>query len=100
MATQKHIAELLIEYAMAQGCTPASLKEANWHNTIDERWELKCNGTKEKRDGLEPYSWYIYFNGWPAGVLSLLGEGVLCAGDAGNEENLRKAIEGRMVESN
>lgn len=96
MNEQKHIGELLIDYAMAMGCTPAMLKAANWHNVIDERWELKCNGTEHRRDGLEPYSWYIYFNGWPAGIISIAGEGVLCAGSEGNEENLRKAIESKM----
>lgn len=92
----KHIAELLVEYAIAQGATPEIMCNSIWTSEVDKHWTIKCNGTMEEMENIPALSWYIMFNGWPAGSLSLLGDGVLCAGEAGNEENLRAAIESKM----
>lgn len=93
----KHIAELLLEYAMSLGVTPDLIKAGIWENKIDDHWTVKLNGQTEEVDSVPGFSWLIEFNGWPAGILSVLGDGFLCAGAYGNEENLRKAIEEKML---
>lgn len=100
MPEQKHIAQLMLEYAMSLGVTPAIIKKGIWTNKIDDHWTLKLNGQQEKISGVPGLSWFIEFNGWPAGIMSILGDGVLCAGAAGNEDNLRKAIEDKMLVTN
>lgn len=87
-----HIAEGLLAFAMYNGATSISMKEGLWVKEVDKTWTVKCNGHKERVDTIPPFSWYIEFNGWPAGVIGILGDGVLCAGEAGNEENLRAAL--------
>lgn len=96
---KKHIAELLLEYALSLGVTPDLIKKGIWENEIDKHWKVKLNGQTEKVENVPGLSWYIEFNGWPAGIMNVLGEGVLCAGAAGNEENLRSAIEERMYKT-
>lgn len=87
-----HIAECLLAFAMYNGATSISMKEGLWKKEVDKTWTIKCNGKTEEVESVPPLSWYIEFNGWPAGVIGLLGDGVLCAGEAGNEENLRTAL--------
>jgi hypothetical protein len=87
-----HIAEGLLSYAMFNGATSISMKEGLWVRKVDEHWIVKCNGKDHDVENIPPFSWSIEFNGWPAGIMSIMGDGILCAGEAGNEENLRKAL--------
>lgn len=92
----KHICETLMEYVSFLGVTKIDSLPGLWENKIDDTWTIKCNGHNYEVENVPPFSWYIEFNGWPAGVISVMGDGVLCAGKAGNEDNLRRAIEARM----
>jgi len=90
------IGEALLSYAMLK-IGPEKTKETVtaglWKDTVDETWKIVCNGTPNKLEEIPPYSWTIEFNGWPAGLLSVItGEGVICAGELGNVENLQKAL--------
>ena len=87
-----HIAQGLLSFAMHKGALSISLKKELWQHKVDQHWEIACNGQDKKVDEVPPFSWYIKFNGWPAGILGIMGDGILCAGAAGNEENLRQAL--------
>lgn len=91
-----HIAESLLAFAMFKGAESISMKKELWQHKVDDTWTIKCNGQETKVDGVPPFSWYIEYNGWPAGILGIMGDGVLCAGDGGNEENLRAALLKRL----
>lgn len=93
---QKHIAELLAEYVSFLGVKNISQLPGLWEHNIDETWSIKCNGHTEAVDNVPPLSWSLSFNGWPAGIISVLGDGVICAGSEGNEDNLRAAILAKM----
>jgi hypothetical protein len=88
-----HIGEALLSYAMIRGATPELIKAGNLTYEVDKTWTITVNGTPNKIAAVPPYSWYIEFNGWPAGILSVItGEGLLCAGAAGNAKELAKAL--------
>lgn len=98
MTTEKiHIAHLFLEYAKFLGVKSISNLSGLWESKIDDQWTIKCNGHKETIDGVPGFSWLIEYNGWPAGILDIMGDGIICAGEGGNEENLRKAIELKMT---
>lgn len=88
----RHIAEGLIAFALYNGASAICMKKELYVKKVDEHWTIKCNGRNKKINTVPPFSWSIEFNGWPAGILSITGEGVLCAGEAGNEDNLRNAL--------
>lgn len=96
MEAKPHIAELLLEYAMNQGITVNQVKSGIQTLKIDEHWTAKLNGTQEKIDDIDGLSWYIEYNGWPAGMFSILGDGFMADGTHGNEDALREAIKAKM----
>jgi hypothetical protein len=68
---------------------------------VDEHWWFAINAHREATDTTEgstvpPGSIYFVFNGWPAGFVGM-NDGVLCAGAAGNEEELLKAIDAAIL---
>ena len=76
-----------------------------WEVVIDEQWWLAVNGHKEPTacspsDGrsvaVPPYSVYVEFNGWPAGILNIGGDEIV-AGAAANEDALIDAIKAKTA---
>jgi hypothetical protein len=68
-----------------------------WEHQVDERWWIALNGHSEMRlssDGGEiaPFTAYIKYNGWPAGVIDPRG-GVIAAGECANERTFIEALE-------
>lgn len=60
-------------------------------------WRIVFNGTAEPRkpdDGpeLPPFSVFVEFNGWPAGLIDPRG-GIIAAGTVANEDSFVEAIE-------
>lgn len=49
---------------------PPGTLEGLWIRRIDEQWLMKANGHKEVIELVPPFSIYVEFNGWPAGILS------------------------------
>lgn len=96
MREEKHLAEFLLEYAISEGATKLHLLPGLWESKIDDHWTIKCNGHKETMEGVPPFCWYIEYNGWPAGIIKLRGEGVIAAGEGANEKTLIAAIEAKM----
>lgn len=82
------------------------LKEANhielrtlpgcWVYTVDENWKIKVNGHKEEIDGVPPFSVWLEWNGWPAGIINPTG-GLVAAGQAANLETLNLALTAAYV---
>lgn len=70
--------------------------EGCWETDIDTRWWISVNGhgqTTTNSHGVEvpPFSAYVEFNGWPAGIINP-GDGVIAAGDAANEQAFIEAL--------
>ena len=85
------------DLAISLGVTGINKLPACWEHQIDEHWWVAVNGhDKPVRCSTEanvpPFSIYVVFNGWPAGIIDA-GGGCLCAGAVGNEENLLAAIQ-------
>lgn len=87
---------MLLLYATSEGAAKINQLPGIWESTIDEHWVIQCNGHPETIDHILPYSWSIEYNGFPAGILSIHGEGILCAGEMANEQALIAAIERKM----
>ncbi len=96
MEEKKSLAELLLEYALSQDATKLHLLPGLWESRIDDHWLVKCNRHEETINNLPPFSWYIEYNGWPAGIMGIRGDGVICAGEAANEQTLMAAILKKM----
>ena len=92
----KHIVETLMEYAIFLGAKRINELPGLWENKINNQWTIKCNGHTEDIQGVPPFSWYIEYNGWPAGILSILGDWAIPAVNGLNEESLHKAIKVKM----
>lgn len=77
-----------------------------WVCEVDKRWTFAINGSDGDKsveingsmgiDRLEKYQMAVWFNGWLAGILNPVG-GIICAGTAGNEDVLIKALEERIA---
>lgn len=88
---------MLAVWSSAQGAVNLKDHPGCWERSVDERWWVAANGhstpTPCSRGGepIPPYSFYIEFNGWPAGIVGP-GGGVVAAGELANEETLRAAL--------
>ena len=56
-------------------------------------WKVKVNGTKSKADSIPPFYTAVEWNGWPAGLLAPMGDGMVCAGSEANEDTLLAALD-------
>ena len=64
---------------------------------VDDRWTVKCHAQHGQQvDGLDPFLFYVEFNGWPAGIISVNG-GIIAAGAIANEDALCKAVRERLL---
>lgn len=98
MNTIPLVLERLAELAMIVGVAPLNKLPGCWEYEVDERWAFAFNGHPEPKASkycpapVLPFSVYVQFNGWPAGVIDPTG-GVFAAGDAANEDAFIDAIE-------
>ena len=91
-----HIVETLMEYAIFLGAKRINELPGLWENKINNQWTIKCNGHNEDMQGVPPFSWYVEYNGLPAGILSIMGDWAIPTVNGLNEESLHKAIKGKM----
>ena len=106
-ATKKPDArELIFEIHKRDGIPGIGKLPGLWERTLDSRWKFWVNGHMEtlktlgKETPVHPGDCYVEFNGWPAGIFSLItGEGVICAGTEGNYENFCKALRAAVKEA-
>jgi hypothetical protein len=67
-----------------------------WEHQIDKRWWIAVNANENatvcsRGPTVPPYSAYVEFNGWPAGIINPRG-GVIAAGAAANEDAFIAAL--------
>ena len=84
------------DFALARGA--ASIKDLPgcWESDVDGHWWLAVNGHAEtfkcsRGIDVPPYTIYVEFNGWPAGMIDA-GGGEIAAGALANEDTLTKAL--------
>ena len=100
-----NIPEALSEIAglcLISGASPLTKYENCWEERLDEKWEIAMNGHKTPKrcsHGIEvpPFSVYVQYNGWPAGILDPTG-GIIASGESANEQNFIAAIRKRKAE--
>jgi hypothetical protein len=67
-----------------------------WEHRIDDHWWIAVNGhpaVQKSSTGksVPPFSAYVEFCGWPAGIVNPYG-GLIAAGDAANEDTFIAAL--------
>lgn len=87
----------VVELGIAAGAAPLNKLEGCWEYQIDARWWIAMNGHKQDRlattgEVVKPFTVYIKYNGWPAGILDF-GGGIIAAGEGANENTFIAAIE-------
>jgi hypothetical protein len=80
------------------GAKPLNEIVGCWEVKVDARWWLACNGHKEplvcsRGVTVQPFTFYVEYNGWPAGVFYVDGEGQFAAGNGANVETFVAALE-------
>lgn len=63
---------------------------------IDESWTVKINGNETTVENIPPFCFMLKYHGWPAGVMSPDGSGVMANGQGANEGTLIEAILKRL----
>lgn len=92
----------IAELGIVLGVSPLNKIDGCWECQIDEHWWIAVNGHKtaiKTSDGIkvEPYTCFVKFNGWPAGVFDPVNGGVIAAGTLANEDAFIKAIEEKIA---
>jgi hypothetical protein len=91
--------ELVAELAVALGVRNINALESCWVHQFDTHWLIAANGHKEYKIfasqhgpiNVPPFSVWVEFNGWPAGVFDAHG-GTFAAGAAANEQTFSAAL--------
>lgn len=68
-----------------------------WEHKVDEQWLFAINANTEPvktASGVEvePFHVYVEYNGWPAAILTVRGEGTFAAGTAANVDTFNAAV--------
>lgn len=67
-----------------------------WTVDIDDKWKLSANGHRKTFDNIPPFHFAIEFNGWPAGILDPLGNGMIAAGELANSDTFIQAVKDKI----
>ena len=95
---------LIVDLGVKDDVAPMPLKVSGcWERIVDDNWTVVLNGhrTPQRHNGtmVQPYHCHVYWNGWPAGILTPF-DGVLAAhpDQAGaNEEHLIRALQAALA---
>lgn len=92
---------LIAKLGIAVGTAPLNKYTGCWEFKIDEQWWIAVNGHREamacsRGNDVPPFSAYIVYMGWPAGIIAPNG-GVIAAGDCANEDAFIDALQARLV---
>ena len=92
--------ELIFELHKRDGGPGLSKLPGLWERKLNDRWTIWINGLMEEltpRPGMCPIGpgeVYVEFNGWPAGLFSLItGEGEIAAGGLANYDTFCTALQ-------
>lgn len=97
---EEGIAELfaaIVAYGAKKGITRINTMPCCWEFEPTPGWFIAVNGHAEKRPLIdkdvmvEPFTAYVEWHGFPAGIITPRG-GILAAGSEANEEALLKAL--------
>lgn len=98
--TCKHPVQSIVRLAERLGISSLATNYVGrcWEHQVDERWWFAINPNREPVEcghGVKvlPFNIYVEFNGWPAGVFTLDGDGEFAAGEAANEDAFIAALE-------
>lgn len=97
---------VVVELGLLLGVKDIKDLPGAWVQVIDPHWTIAMNGTNNPVDvdlgegsmgitNLKPVEMAIWFNGWLAGILTPV-DGVICAGEAGNEDNFIRDVKRRI----
>lgn len=89
--------DALLVLVEKDGAAPLNAHPGAWKRVIDDRWTVWVNahGDPQKTDTgatVPPYHIYVEYNGFPAGMLTPMGDGAICAGEAANEDAFIEAM--------
>lgn len=90
------ILECLLKLTEKEGVKNIREAEGCYEKEIDEQWWIAINPHDEKLKCshgpvVEPFTMYVEFNGWPAGIVTMNG-GMFAAGSAANEDAFIDAL--------
>jgi hypothetical protein len=96
--TLPNLMEALIAYGKAHDAVPLNKFPRCWEAQIDEHWWIAANAHRyaiECSHGpiVEPFHFYIEFNGFPAGVIDASGRGLFAEGEAANLQTFAEALQ-------
>lgn len=87
--------DAIVGLALALGAAPLNRYPGAWEHQVDPTWKIAVNAHWEPAtvDGLVIPGFHaaIWYNGWPAGLLSPRG-GVIAAGEGANEDSFIAAL--------
>lgn len=94
--------KLVCALGLALGVAPLNKRSGCWEERIDEQWEIAVNGHRTPMRcshdcDVPPFSVYVQYNGWPAGIIDPSG-GVIAAGVCANEDTFIAALNRRLSE--
>lgn len=80
------------------GETPINQRAGTWERQLDPAWWIAVNAHRDPvtcSKGVEvaPFTMYVEYNGWPAGILSPTAGGQFAAGTGANIETFLAACE-------
>lgn len=99
--TELDARELICELHAKDGALALSKLPGLWERRLDRQWTFWVNGHGEVLQGgpdadlpVNPGCVYVEFNGWPAGIFSLItGEGEIAAGELANYQTFCEALQ-------
>jgi hypothetical protein len=91
----------VVDWSEALGAAPMNRHAGCWEHAVDERWWVAVNAHKEPvacSHGPEvpPFTCYVEFNGFPAGLINAYG-GTIAAGSVANEDAFITALKAATV---
>ena len=107
--TDDNAIDLICDLHKHDGVIPIGKMTDLWHRKLDDRWAIWVNGQMKPvetkpTDGspgghpVEPGDCYVEFNGWPAGLFSMItGEGTIAAGGLANYQTFCGALKAAMA---
>lgn len=95
--SEKPLFLAIAEFAHRKGVKSIKDLPACWEAAVGDHWWIAVNGhgvpvACSHGGDVPPFSAFVEFNGWPAGILDPMG-GVIAAGELANEQTFRAALE-------
>ena len=104
MSTIEDIWEQVFALAKADGVMPLNQFAGCWYRRLDEKWAIAINAHYEEIEHpfadcphkVPPFSIFVLFNGWPAGVIDPYSASI-AAGAIANIDTFVAALRAAML---